>query len=126
PEDAMYHAGKPADWSAGPYSMKENKRKTPICPLSSGYRNHFTNLVQEVVDQYSVDGIHLDYIRYGHACYCFCPRHESAAAKNGIDFQKIRGAVFDSFYAPEKKSNLYFDLCRKGDPDVTRCVRFRQ
>jgi uncharacterized lipoprotein YddW (UPF0748 family) len=126
PEDAMCHAGKPEAWEKGPYSKKDDPEKIPICPLSAGYRGYFDSLVKEVLDGYDVDGIHLDYIRYGHMCYCFCPRHQALAAKNGIHFEKVRQAVYDTFYAPEKKSDHYFQLYREGDQDIVRWVAMRQ
>jgi uncharacterized lipoprotein YddW (UPF0748 family) len=126
PNDAMYHAGKPEAWSQGPYSKKEDPQKIPICPLSTGYHDYFNSLIQEVLDRYDVDGIHLDYIRYGHACYCFCPRHQALAAKNGIHLEKVRQAIYDTFYAPRKNSDHYFELYRAGDPDIVRWVAMRQ
>ena len=126
PEDAMFHAGRPKAWDQGPYAKNEDPHKIPICPLSAGYRNYFSSLIQEVVDRYDIDGIHLDYIRYGHMCYCFCPRHQALAAKNGIRFEKVRQAVYDTFYSPRKDSDHYFQLFRAGDPDIVRWVAMRQ
>ena len=125
PEEAMYHVGRAKEWSKGPYSKKDDPSKIPICPLSPGYRSYFKSLVQEVLDNYDVDGIHLDYIRYGHLCYCFCPRHQAAAATNGVDLAKVRAAIYDTLYSTNKQGSLYFDLFRRGDPDVTRWVNMR-
>jgi len=51
---------------------------------------------REVIERYSVDGIHLDYIRYGHMVYCFCPAHIEKAAKLGINVDKVRGVMFET------------------------------
>ena len=126
PEDAMYHVGKPNAWDKGPYSKNDDPQKIPICPLSPGYRSYFKSLVQEVLEGYDVDGIHLDYIRYGHLCYCFCPRHQAFAAKNGIQVGKVREAIYTTFYAPKKQSDLYFNLYRTGDRNVTHWVGMRE
>ena len=126
PEDVMYHAGKAEAWDKGPYPKNDDPQKLPICPLSPGYRSYFKSLVQEVLEGYDVDGIHLDYIRYGHLCYCFCPRHQAFAAKNGIQVAKVREAVYDTFYAPKKKKDLYFNLYRAGDRDVAQWVGMRE
>ncbi len=126
PDDVMYHAGNPDAWVKGPYSKKNDREKLPICPLSKGYQKYFKKLVKEVVDNYSVDGIHLDYIRYGHMCYCFCPRHQAVAASHGIQIDKVRQAIYDTFYASPKKSDHYFQLYREGDKDITGWVRLRQ
>ncbi len=126
PEDAMCHVGKPDAWGDGPYSKKDSQSSIPICPLSQGYRSHFKGLVREVLAGYEVDGIHLDYIRYGHMCYCFCPRHQSLAASNGIAMANVRKAIYKTFYAPRKQSSYYFDRYRAGDHDVTRWVGMRE
>jgi uncharacterized lipoprotein YddW (UPF0748 family) len=126
PEDAMYHAGDPAHWSQGPYSKKDDPKKIPICPLSKGYRAYFKSLVQEVLDRYDIDGIHLDYIRYGHMCYCFCPRHQAAAATNHVNLATVRQAIYDSLYGPKKKSDYYFDQFRAGNPDIKGWVTMRE
>lgn len=126
PQDAMYHAGKANAWDQGPYSKKDDLDKIPICPLSKGYRNYFKSLVREVMDGYGVDGIHLDYIRYGHLCYCFCPQHQAAAEAKGIQLAKVRDAIYQTFYAPKKQSDLYFKLYRTGNQDVRRWVNMRE
>ena len=126
PDDVMHHVGKANAWADGPYSKSDDPEKVHICPLSKGYRSHFKSLVQEVLQGYDVDGIHLDYIRYGHVCYCFCPRHRALAAANGIEIAKVREAIYNTFYAPKKQGGHYFDRYRSGDRDITRWVNMRQ
>ena len=126
PEDAMYHVGKANAWAQGPYSKENDPEKIPICPLSNEYRSYFKSLVREVLAGYDVDGIHLDYIRYGHLCYCFCPKHQATAATNDVDLAKVREAAYQTYYAPKKQSDLYFRLYRAGDRDITRWVGLRE
>jgi uncharacterized lipoprotein YddW (UPF0748 family) len=126
PEDAMYHVGKPDAWDQGPYSKEDASPAIPLCPLSTGYRSYVKSQVREVLEGYEVDGIHLDYIRYGHLCYCFCPRHQAAATTNGVDLAKVREAAYKTLYAPKKQSALYFDLYRSGDRDIARWVGMRE
>jgi uncharacterized lipoprotein YddW (UPF0748 family) len=126
PEDAMCHAGKPTAWDQGPYSKKDDPQKLPICPLSGEYRGYLKKLIQEVLDRYDVDGIHLDYIRYGHLCYCFCPRHQAFAAGKGIQVENVRKAIFNTLYSPTKKSDYYFKQYRAGDRDLVAWVGMRE
>ena len=121
PEDVMWRAGKPDDWKLGPQRAGDGQT-IHICPLSQGYLAYLKSQIQEVLDHYAVDGIHLDGIRYSHAQYCFCPRHQALAATNGIHLDKVREAIYDTFYAPQKKRDRYFSLYRSGDPDVTKWV----
>ncbi len=126
PDDAMYHVGKAEAWDQGPYSKKDDPEKIPICPLSRAYRSHLTGLIQEVLDRYDVDGIHLDYIRYGHMAYCFCPRHRELATRNGISIEKLRQAIYETCFAPRKQNEHYIKLYREGDPDIVCWVGLRQ
>ncbi len=125
-DDVMYHVGKATAWADGPYAKSDDPEKVHICPLSKGYRSHFKSLVHEVLQGYDVDGIHLDYIRYGHVCYCFCPRHRAFATAHGIEVARVREAIYNTFYAPKKQSELYFDRYRSGDRDITRWVNMRE
>jgi len=49
-----------------------------VCPSHTGYRQYLMSLMREVIENYPVDGIHLDYIRYPEAVegryYCYCRR----------------------------------------------------
>jgi uncharacterized lipoprotein YddW (UPF0748 family) len=126
PDDIMHHAGDPRAWEKGPYSKNEDPSRLLICPLSAGYRSHFKAMVEEVLEKYAVDGIHLDYIRYGHVCYCFCPRHQARAASRGIDVAKVREAVYATYYAPRKDAELYFKLYRQGDKNIKEWVTMRE
>jgi uncharacterized lipoprotein YddW (UPF0748 family) len=124
-EDRMWVAGKPEAWSLGPQQAND-PQVTHICPLSAGYRTYLRSLIQEVLDRYPVNGIHLDGIRYTHAQYCFCPRHQALAATNGVHLEKVREAIYETFYAPKKKADYYFKLYRTGDRDVAEWVSLRE
>jgi uncharacterized lipoprotein YddW (UPF0748 family) len=125
PGDVMWRAGKPEDWDLGP-QRPNDAQVIHICPLSQGYLAYLKSLIQEVLDRYPVDGIHLDGIRYGHALYCFCPRHQALAATNGVDLAKVRDAIYSTFYAPARKRDQYFNLYRAGDRDVAQWVGLRE
>jgi uncharacterized lipoprotein YddW (UPF0748 family) len=42
------------------------------CPANPIVRSHLLKLIEEVVANYNVDGIHLDYIRYNNSRACYC------------------------------------------------------
>jgi len=125
PEDAMWRAGKPEAWDLGPQRANDSQ-VIHICPLSREYLAYLKSLIQEVLDRYPVDGIHLDGIRYTHVQYCFCPRHQALAATNGIHLDKVREAVYKTFYAPQKEREYYFNRYRAGDRDVAAWVGLRE
>ncbi len=57
-----------------------------VCPTAKGYIKYLEEMMQEVIDRYDVDGIHLDYIRYPEEVdarqYCYCDRCRALFKKN--------------------------------------------
>ena len=57
-----------------------------VCPTAKGYRDYLKEMMQEVIDLYNVDGIHLDYIRYPEEVnareYCYCDRCKALFKEN--------------------------------------------
>jgi uncharacterized lipoprotein YddW (UPF0748 family) len=57
-----------------------------VCPTAKGYRDYLKDMMQEVIDLYDVDGIHLDYIRYPEEVdareYCYCDRCKALFKEN--------------------------------------------
>lgn len=49
-----------------------------VCPSAESYREYLKKLMVEVIENYDIDGIHLDYVRYPEALegryYCYCKR----------------------------------------------------
>jgi len=43
-----------------------------LCPSQPVNRQHEIDTMLEIVENYDVDGIHFDYIRYHNANYCYC------------------------------------------------------
>ncbi|MFB3896446.1 MAG: glycoside hydrolase family 10 protein [bacterium] len=118
PDEAAYKAGDTAKWAAGPVPAASEK----VCPLAPGYREYFKQLVGDVLDNYAVDGIHLDGIRYTHINYCFCPRHQQKAKELGINLDHLRTLVHDSLFVKDMAKGAYVEAYKNGDPDVVRWV----
>ena len=108
PKDAAYDAGIPIAWDDGPKPANNQK----ICPLAGEYREYFKGLVRDILDNYDVDGIHLDGIRLSHIVYCFCPRHRQKARELGINLEHVRQTVFNSRYARMRFEGVYVDAYR--------------
>jgi len=57
-----------------------------VCPTAKGYRDYLKEMMQDVIDRYNVDGIHLDYIRYPEEVdarkYCYCDRCKALFKEN--------------------------------------------
>jgi len=65
----------------------EGKRVGYLDPSSPQVRVHVNSVVREIAENYEVDGINLDYVRYsGGGRYCFCDRCRSAFKEaTGLD-----------------------------------------
>ena len=69
--------GKPMPWA---------------CPSREEVQEYELSLYKEVMENYDVDGVHMDYIRYDSEDLCFCERCRSRFKKEtGIDPLKIKG-----------------------------------
>jgi uncharacterized lipoprotein YddW (UPF0748 family) len=56
------------------------------CPAREEVQDYEMALYQEMMDNYPVDGVHLDYIRYGGGFMCFCDYcRETFKAESGAD-----------------------------------------
>lgn len=93
--------------------------------LSRQYREYVKGLVREVVENYEVDGIHVDYIRYMDAEVCFNEKNEVRRAKEiGIDMEKVYSLMGKTFYSDRDMSSI-FEAYDRGDRDVSGWVKFR-
>lgn len=120
PEDRIWHHGK-ANTEFKPFAIDGK-----VCPASMDHLEYMNSLIREVMENYDVDGIHLDYIRYGHVVYCFCPAHVEKAAKLGINVDRVREAIFKTFYASPADPDYFFNAYTAGDPDVAAWVEMRR
>ena len=79
---AMTIDGKPTPWA---------------CPASKRVRQYELSIFEEIMDNYDVDGVYMDYIRYNLDNVCFCPRCRSRfKEETGTDPVKIgRFSGFD-------------------------------
>ena len=121
PEDSMWHHGK-ANTEFKPYRMEDGK----VCPMSEAHLGYMNDMIREVLENYDVVGIHLDYIRYGHMVYCFCPDHVQKATNLGISVDRVREVIFETSYASNANPNRFFEAYESGDADVVAWVKMRQ
>ncbi len=115
----IWHMGKPP---AVPYPVNDGR----ICPLRAGeeYNQYFMSIVQEILNNYAVDGIHLDYIRYPHVVYCFCPAHQADGTSKGVNMTRLRDLLITTLYSPADQKT-YYNAYATGDVDVTKWVNLR-
>ncbi len=75
-----------------------------VCAAHEGYRQYLLRLIDEVIEKYGFDGIHLDFIRYPRsACYCEVCK-QNLRERFGLEVKDAQALIEDVFY-----SNLSFD-----------------
>lgn len=116
PEERLWHRGKP-DTGHKPYEITDGR----VCPDSQAHLEYTNAMIREVLENYDVDGIHLDYIRYGHVVFCFCPHHYEKAKSLGIDIERVREAIaktlYDGPYGPKNPEYVFRAYERDDYPE---------
>ncbi|HHW57374.1 MAG TPA: family 10 glycosylhydrolase [Clostridia bacterium] len=113
PEDRMVH-------------IKRGPDDTAVALLSLNYREYVKNIVKEVLGNYKIEGIHVDYIRYLHVEFGFNEDYEIAEAKKmGLNIDKVKYLI-DRTYYTEKDGKSIFEAYDKGDKDVIGWVGIRR
>lgn len=65
---------------------KDGKLLPWFCPSTEETRKYKLNLYEELMDNYPIDGVHMDHIRYDSEDECFCDRCRSGfKAESGVD-----------------------------------------
>lgn len=118
PTDVMYHLGQ---------ERYDNASSLRVSPMSPAYRQYTKNLIQEVLENYDVDGIHLDYIRYPHIVLGHNPEYEMAEAeRRNIDMARIKQYLNETYYNTPTNPHAIFEAFDRGDPDVVGIVNVRK
>ena len=58
--------------------------------------------------------------------HCFCPAHQAKADALGINLARVRGVLFNTFYASPADPDAFVRAYESGDPDVTAWVNMRR
>ncbi len=128
-EDSNYKANNP---DAGMYHYIRARDNDRINPYDAGYRTYMSNLVTDLVSNYDIDGLHLDYIRYNHLCNGWSETDFANLAAMGADVENVKYMIDKTFYAdrlPTGESvdaNYIFKLLANGDKDATIVAQYRR
>ncbi len=81
-----------------------------VCPTAVGYREYLKKMMQEVIDLYQVDGIHLDYIRYPEEVearqYCYCDRCKKLFKENYGYTLPVNDVVKNRYWVTQMCNNV--------------------
>ena len=128
-EDSFYKANHP---EAGMYHYIRARDNDRINPYDAGYRAYMSELVTELVSNYDIDGLHLDYIRYNHLCNGWSEEDFANLAAMGANVENIQYMINKTFYAdklPTGESvdaNYIFKALEKGEKDAVLVAQYRR
>ncbi len=87
-----------------------------LCPSQPDNARLEKDTVREILQNYAVDGIHLDYIRYQNSQVCFCRKCRAA-------FEQAIGRPVDGWPADVSRGRLKADYQQWRCEQITRLVR---
>ncbi|MCD6336401.1 MAG: family 10 glycosylhydrolase [Candidatus Latescibacteria bacterium] len=97
---------------------RDGERTPWACPSSETVRKYERSLFEEVMDEYDVAGVHMDYIRYNSEDVCFCERCRSGfKAETGTDPLEIGKVSEFNVYSERGKNRKH--------PDWSKWVEWR-
>ncbi len=104
---------------SGRAHFSRGKDKGLISFKDEGYLSYLKSIVSEVVSNYPVDGIHLDYIRYNHMLYGWDDKDISSYEAFGADKDELFSLIQKSFFSDNSdESENIFTLYKNGNPSL--------
>ena len=125
-EDALYKQNNP---DAGMWHYVRARDNNRITPYDEGYVAYMSGIATEIATNYEVDGIHLDYIRYNHACNGWSEQDFAALEAMGANIENVRFLIEKTFYGTETEAiddQYIFEAYRNGDPDALLIAEYRR
>mgnify|MGYP003744613833 FL=1 len=124
PDARVYHCPNPAAGYNRPYRMDSESYVNPLYP---GYKEYVLNNIGYFLNNFDCDGIHLDYIRYGHLVYSFDSYSLKKAADLGCDTTRLLSFFNTSLnYQIYAVGSGFVNLYSQKDSDVVKWVNMRK
>lgn len=121
--DALYKAQHP---EAGNLNFLHGRNNSAIRMADPGYRGYMASLCAELFATYAVDGLHLDYIRFGHLLSGWAEEDLQALRARGADTARLDALMRETFVGDAKDERRIFDAYRAGDKDVLALAGYRR
>ncbi len=127
--DTDYKAKNP---EAGNWHFVRERDNDFLAAYNEGYREYMKNIVTEIVTNYDVDGIHLDYIRYNHACNGWSEEDFANLEAMGADIENVKYLIRKTFYQNQLEetdivdADYIFNAYRNGDKDALLIAQYRR
>ena len=110
---------------SGRCHFKKGKDRGLISLKNADYLSYLKRIIKEMLLNYSVDGVHLDYIRYNHMLYGWDENDLLAYQKEGADIDLLKRYIEKAFYSDENPEFL-FDAYKNGDKTLRAFANARR
>lgn len=109
-EETLYHFVRGYD------SKAEGKDWSSMDPTLPNYAKYVQSLLQELIKNYDVDGIHFDYIRYNHITYGWSEANIAQMEDEyGINVATLKGYVNDTYYKASPDDAKIFRMAASAE-----------
>lgn len=123
-EDKAYKAAHP---ESGMWHYVRGRDNNRINPYDEGYQAYMCSLVTELIQNYDVDGIHFDYIRYNHACNGWSDEDIANLEEMGADIDHLKAMIEATFYTGGSgDGSTIFNAYNSGDQDALILAQYRR
>ncbi len=122
-EDKAYKTAHP---ESGMWHYVRERDNNRINPYDEGYQAYMCSIVTELIQNYDVDGIHFDYIRYNHACNGWSETDIANLAQMGADIDHLKSMVEATFYTDGGDNSTIFNAYNSGDKDALILAQYRR
>lgn len=110
---------------SGRAHFSRGKDRGLISFKNEAYREYLLDVLTEVTQNYSVDGIHLDYIRYNHMLYGWDEQDILAYEAFGADKNELFSFIENTFYSDVKDDSI-FEAYKRGNKTLSAFVNSRR
>ncbi len=127
--DELYKENNP---DAGNWHFVRERDNAFLAAYHAGYREYMKNVTTEIVTNYDVDGIHLDYIRYNHVCNGWSEEDFANLEAMGANVENVKYLIRKTFYQNQLEetdtvdADYIFNAYRNGDADALLVAQYRR
>lgn len=115
--------------NSGNYHFVRGYDNSWINPNDEGYRTYLCSLLTELVNNYDIDGVCFDYLRYNHVCNGWSNSDIQgmiSSTDQEVTESDIKELINKTFYDSDTDSEYIFNQYREGNPAALAIAKYRQ
>ena len=121
--DKAYKTAYPDE---GLYHFVRGRDNDIVNIASENFIQYMEALMTELAENYEIDGLHFDYIRYNHICNGWGPEDIAELEERGADVDHLKELINETFYTGAMDQVTIFKALADGDKDVMKFAQMRR